>query len=224
MKKLILFLCVCFGLSLNAQNNAVGFGFNYTRALQDFQENLDKDPKGFTINYAKGLCQSPFKLNLGFGISMYAAGEYEYEMYVDQYGSTDLVTVSEEDCFYSYNASLRYMVKQDTRLRPYLEGRLGGVSFFSSRMGNGSDNFEDNTTFHGTALQTGLGGGMLFDLTKDGFLFLDFGVHALRGAHTFYRSIDLEDQIQTRQGLNYGRKESHTNNVNFNLSLFIMMD
>ncbi len=223
MKKLVTlsFLTCIFSLAIFSIANAqvaFGFGYNYTKPLQEYNENLEKDPKGVSIN----VLYNPAKLKNVYvgaevGVSMYANDSY-YLALRDSEGNDLTAEIDEEDCFFSYNALLRYFPSKDKLVNPYIESRIGAISFFSTSMAEEGfqDLYDSKTAFHGTALNFGIGGGAVFDISYN--LAIDVNATFNRGQHTFYRSIE-ESDINYRRNLDYGRHESKTNNLNFKIGI-----
>ena len=220
MKKLytalFVVLCLCaFNTDLLAQWN-IGLNFNYTTPLDQYDQNLAKDPKGFSMN----TLYSPFKgrhLMVGaeLGISMYANDEYD----IITSGGEE-IQIDEEDCFLSYHALLRYQLAPGQLFNPYVEGRLGGVSFFSTRMAEegAEEYFESETSFHGTAFNMSVGGGLALNVGPN--VAIDLGVSLNRGAKTDYRSIEAGD-ASLRRSLDYGVHKSYTHCMNYRLGILL---
>ncbi len=219
--KLQLFTLVFLFLFAQATTAQVsfGFGFNYTQALKEYQENLHKNPKGLSVNMLYKHHKLPnFRFGLEGGVSMYANDSYTMS-WEDESGETHFSEIDEEDCFFSYNANIKYfLVGDQKRVNPYLDARLGAVSFFSTRLSEDAPEalFDDKTHFHGTALMYGVGGGIVARIWQA--ISLDINVVANRGSHTDYRSIAADD-ANIKRDLDYGRKESYTPNINYKVGI-----
>ena len=171
MKKTLLLVVLAFSIipflnTLSAQS-VYGINFNAASPQGVYAENVTT-PMGLSFNYlhnnnkVKGLYYG-----VEFGVAMYASDEYDY----DFNGKT--IELSEEDCYLSYAGVVRYQFRQQKLLNPYVEGRVGGISYFSTIMSNDED-FENDTKFYGSSFSFGLGGGLAIHLCEN--MALDLGI------------------------------------------------
>ncbi len=214
---LVIILSLAFS-SLSEAQSYIGVNFNYMKALGEYGDNLTSNPRGIGFNYMFQPKSSfkHFYVGLQVGVSMYAMEGYNEAVWIDEELAT--IEVDEEDCFLSYSLTGRYYLVEDRLINPYLEMRFGGMSFFSTKLTEDKyDEYYDNsTTFHGTALQTGLGGGFSFHV-KDN-LWVDFNVIYNKGSHTNYRDIGSKD-VNFRLDPEASEFESYTGNLNFGLGV-----
>ncbi|MDH4058344.1 MAG: hypothetical protein OEU76_06245 [Cyclobacteriaceae bacterium] len=201
MKTLVaLFAFVTLAISIQAQN-MWGFNAKVYQTKGDFNKNVEAVPVGFSFNFLRGVNEK-FAIGAELGIAMYANNEYEYET------SSGPITIFEEDCFWTFHGDFRYFFYRTPTLKAYLQARLGLTTFFSSRTPEEeTPEFRETFDFHGTAFNTGLGGGMLINCKslfkkQPGSLNLDLGVALHSGSSTDYRymgegsqSVSLDDGI-----------------------------
>ncbi len=198
--------------------NYFGMQFSYMQPLNDYEKNLEVSPKGFGLNYMfKPKVFKKIYIGAQFGVSMYATDSYTLSVEIEQNEFLD-VEVEEEDCFLSYNLTGRYYFVENKLINPYIEGRIGGLSFFSTKMTDEDyDKYYDNSTaFFGTSFQKGIGGGFSYHV-KDN-LWMDFNVIYNSGTKTDYRNIGTSD-IAFRVDPELSKFESYTDNLNFNLGI-----
>ncbi|MEM9918417.1 MAG: outer membrane beta-barrel protein [Bacteroidota bacterium] len=192
-----------------------GIHFNYTSPLEEYNDNLVKDPLGFTLSTYYSPTKAPlWQFGAEIGVAMYANDSY----YTSLENGTR-VKIDEEDCFVTYHAIVKRYLYNGKRFNPYGEFRAGGVSFFSTRFAaeeKYEDDFEDNTTFHGTAFNLGLGGGISINLIEN--MMFDLGAIYNKGTRTHYRSIEPGEGAQVMP-LDFGRKESYVHSITFKLGI-----
>ena len=214
MKKTILLAIVAFSIipflnNLSAQS-AFGFNFNVATPQGVYAENVTT-PMGFSLNYLhnnnkiKGLYYG-----VEFGVSMYASDEYDYDF------NGKSIELSEEDCYLSYAGLVRYQFRNQKLLNPYVEGRVGGISYFSTIMSNDED-FEDDTKFYGSSFSFGLGGGLAIHLCE--YMALDLGITKAYGLDTNYRSVEKTAAADLKGDLDAGIKSSRTDFLNFKVGV-----
>ncbi len=214
---LLLFFFSCLSLQTEAQNY-IGFQFNYMQPLNDYENNLDAHPKGFGLSYMfKPEIFKKFYIGAQFGVSMYARDSYMQTVAIDENEILD-IEIEEEDCFFAYNVLGRYYLLEDKLINPYLEGRIGGLSFFSTKMTDEDYDkyYENSTSFYGTAFQLGTGGGLAIHVNDN--LWVDLNVLYNRGSRTKYRNIASSD-AEYRLNPELGKFESYTNNFNYALGV-----
>lgn len=194
-----------------------GVHYNISKPLQEYAANLHKNPQGISVSF---LHKSPKRGNLllggELGVSMYANEKYSIELTEGDLAGQSM-PIYEEDCYFRYNALARYVLVENRGLRPYLEAHLGGVSYFSTRLADDEfvDYFENVTKFHGTALNLGLGLGVLIKINS--CLGIDLAMSANRGSKALYRSVVQADTNNLRLSLNDGSYTSATHHLNFRL-------
>jgi len=215
MKKSLLSFKICL-LAIFATSNlltaqvGLGFNFNIADPSGDYAENVQL-PMGVSLNVlAENAKVKGLFYGIDFGVSMYAADSYDY----DFNGKT--IELSEEDCYLGYHGVVRYQFRMDKLIKPYVEGRVGGISYFSTLMGNDED-FVDESRFHGTSFTYGLGGGVLFSLCEK--MSLDIGVTSARGLDTNYRSVSKADPVELKSDLSAGIQSSRTDFLNYKIGV-----
>lgn len=220
MNKLPLLILICLSLlSLRTEaQNYMGIQFNYMQPLDEYKQNLDVHPKGIGLNYLfKPQIFKKMYIGAQIGISMYATDTY-FESVDFGDGSFQDIEVEEEDCFFSYNLVGRYYLVEDKLLNPYLEARFGGLSFFSTKMTDEEydEHYDNSTSFYGTSLQLGLGGGLSYHVVDN--FWIDFNVIYNRGSRADYRNIGAAD-VTYRVDTDLGKFESYVHNVNYSLGV-----
>jgi len=215
---LILALFTLIGTELTAQMS-FGFNFHHTEALDTYKENLHRNPNGILFSALfKPQKSKNFRYGIEFGISMYADENYFYELPTGEYAG-ETIEMYEEDCFFTYNAVARYSLNESATVTPYVEARLGGLSFFSTRMAADEaqeDYYNSITKFHGTALQGGLGGGLVWRVAP--CVAIDLGASYNLGTRADYRSIE-EGSIALRRSLDYGKYNSAIKSVGMRIGV-----
>ncbi len=215
---LLLLLC-CFAISAAQGQASFGMNFNIAKPMQEYAENLSTAPKGFSTDVVFRVKETNLSVGGEIGVSMFYNDQHLRELADEGYPGA-FIEVDEEDCFLNYNAVVRYHVFKRAIVNPYIEGRLGGTSFFSTQIATEyTDLFEDKTKFHGTAFNAGIGGGVhiRFGNVPVG---LDLAALANSGSFTNYRSINPE-KIDTGVSLRMadGQYESKTNHLNFRIGV-----
>jgi len=212
-----LLLCVLSISFVQAQSNAsFGLNFNLASPQQEFKENINRLPTGISFDALGRIKESRLSIGGELGVAMFFDDEFMYELREEGHPG-EFIELYEEDCYLTYAAVTRYSAFKHAFINPYLEGRLGGTSFFSTRMAvEDTPLFEDNTRFHGTSFNAGIGAGFQVNFCSTP-LSLDFAALANVGTHTVYRSI-----TDTKGGairLSDGRVASKTNHINFRFGL-----
>lgn len=210
-------LLICFALPATAQSY-LGIEFNYMQPLHEYGKNLEVHPKGFGLSYMyKPQIFQKFYIGAQLGVSMYATDSYN-ESVRNKENERVNIEINEEDCFVSYGLIGRYFLIEDRLINPYIEARLGGLSFFSTKMTDDEHDeyFENSTTFYGTTIQLGLGGGFSYHV-KDN-LWIDLNMVYNRGGRADYRNIGASDAVH-RANAELGKFESYTDNFNYSLGV-----
>ncbi|NNM16617.1 MAG: hypothetical protein HKO56_08165 [Bacteroidia bacterium] len=217
---LIVLLFISSAPLIHAQSLG-GLNFIYNQALKDYKHNINSSPMGISFIGLYAIPESKFSIGAELGVSMFANEEYTKDLTEEGYAGA-MVEVYEEDCYISYHAVTRYTISENTMLSPYLEGKLGGISFFNDKVyekptgPNAPKKIKDKTEFLGTSFQYGMGAGMLLQLD---YIFpslpsevkLDFGFTLFNGTETNYRSVNYtEDIVRSNTDVEY---TSRTNNI-----------
>ena len=182
----VIIVFICFG-SIQAQNS-MAFSIKAYETKADFHKNVNALPVGFSFSYLRSIEESRFSYGGEFGVAMYN----NETINVTENGTT--FQVDEEDCFLTFHAFLRYDMYENNWSKVYAEARMGATTFFSSRIAEDYESdFESDFDFHGTAFNTGFGGGLLvnpasvFNKEEGGDFWLDFGVSFNSGSKANYR-------------------------------------
>ena len=223
----IFFFSILILGSLNgAGQYRVGMGLDYYRPQQRFGKNVQNSPIGISFNGLYQFPKSKFSLGADMGVAMYANQTYDYDLR-EEGAPGETVRVDEEDCFLHVNAIARYNIYEDRLVQTYAELRSGVYTFFSSRVAEGDHRlYDDQTEFHGTSFNTGLGGGVslnlthLFGGTSTNPIFLDFNSTYNSGTRATYRNMGNEDQAV---GLDSGKYRSLVNHISFKLGFSIQL-
>jgi len=219
MKTYLLPILLCvFSVSLiQAQSNtSFGLNFNLANPQQEFKDNINHLPKGISFDVISRIKDSRLSVGGELGVAMFFDDEFMYEL-SEEGRPGEFIELYEEDCYLSYAAVTRYSAFKHAFINPYLEGRLGGTSFFSTRMAvESTPHFEDHTRFHGTSFNMGIGAGVQINFCQTP-LSLDLATIANSGTYAVYRSIQNTNNGAIR--LSDGRVASKTNHLNFRLGL-----
>ena len=219
-KHLLIILFVFAVMSISAQKS-MNFQYLHTIPVGDFQENLMHRPSGIAFEFMF----SPTKVkNLQLGASL------SVSMYQNENHSGDIaisstqnayVATNEDDCFYTYQGIGRYFLSnQQSRLRPYFQGQLGGATFFStlSLTEDPEGAFTEDTRSHGTALLAGIGGGIAFKV-YDAF-YIDASMTYNESSVTNYRTSPESDiGAQYRIDLSSHQERSKVNHLALKLGM-----
>ncbi len=206
---MLVFLTGLFYSPLSAQS-AFGFNFNIANPQGAYAENVTR-PMGVTINYLKDIQKlKGLYYGVEVGVAMYAADEYDH----DFNGKT--IKLSEEDCYLSYAAVVRYHFRDQKIWNPYVEGRAGGISYFSTLLSNEND-FEDQNKFYGSTFSYGFGGGIAVRLCEQ--VALDVGLAKAYGLDTNYRSVEKTAPADLKGNLDAGIKSSRTDFLNVKIGV-----
>ncbi len=152
------------------------------------------------------------------GVAMYSNDSYSLQT------DNGEIQVDEEDCFWTMHGVAQYTVYRTELIRTYAEGRIGATTFFSSRISEDpSADFDDEFEFHGTAFNTGLGGGVTINLgrlfgSERNELNLDLGAKLHSGSNASYR--EMQD-VQQSTSLNQGTYRSLTHYMGYHFGLLV---
>jgi hypothetical protein len=204
-----------------------GMSFNYNEALKDFKHNIQSSPLGISFYGLNNLGESGFSIGGELGVSMFANEDYTQDL-TDMGYPGAMVDVYEEDCYLSYYAVSRYQLSDETMFVPYIEGKIGGISFFNDKVydtpygPNAPDKLKDKSKFLGTSFQYGFGGGVYLQLSHiftgmGDQLLVDFGFTMMNGSKTNYRSVNYTEEVVKKS--NDVEYLSKTNNIAYHLGV-----
>lgn len=227
MKKATFLLFILVGVistSYSQTPKIINLNFNSYGAVHNFRDNITKNPLGVSISFLWAPENSKFQYGLEYGIAMYSANDYQYEL-INEGRPGEFVNVYEEDCFMKYHLVGRYLPYSSSLATTYIEARAGFSSFFSSKTGEEENQyFEDEFEFHGTAFNTALGAGVMinlnhiFDKERETInpVFIDIGATYNSGSKAEYRNM-AEGQVIS--DLDHGRFRSKTNTMNYKVGI-----
>lgn len=215
---LILFLAVAWSPFLIQAQWSLGINAKVYDPKGAFNTNVEGVAGGISF---KGLRTTEGgRLSYGgeLGVAMYSVETYDLEV------NGGIEEVTEEDCFWTVHGVAQYTVYQNEFVRSYTEVRVGLTNFFSSILPtNEYSDYSGEFRSHGTAFNTGFGGGAAFNLGRifkgepNGFN-IDLGVNLHSGSATNYRDRDSVDQPLT---LESGMYRSLTTYVGYRLGLMV---
>lgn len=209
--RVILILLFIFPFCAIAQQNFLGINIKVYDPISDFDKNISGSvPAGISLNYLRKPIDSRFFYGGELGIAMYSTNDYTL-----QYNGQN-IKVNEEDCFWTIHGVVRYDIFQTDKFITYAEGRLGLTTFFSSTMPlEDNSDYEGEFSFHGTAFNTGLGGGVMYSLGK---VWLNAGANLHSGTNSTYRYMPESNQSIT---FDEGKYKSLTHYVGYRLGVLI---
>ena len=208
---ILLFASVCF-----AQKNRFGASFKVYSPISKFKENINSAiPVGISLNYLRLSEVSRFSFGGEFGLAMYSSKDYT----IDRHGGVEL-KVKEEDRFWTIHGVVRYDVYRTEKMVTYAEGRIGITTFFStgSTASPVGRHPENDSKIHGTAFNTGLGGGILYQIFDK--LWINAGVNLHSGNTANYRYIPKSEGT-TAPTLEDGDHQSLTHYVGYRLGVSV---
>lgn len=204
------------------RTKVITLNMNSYQAVENFRENITKNPFGLSLSFLWQSNNERFQYGLEYGIAMYSAKEYSYEL-IEEGRPGQFVDIYEEDCFMKYHAVARYLPYRTPTISTYLEARAGFSSFFSSRTAMEETNlYDDQFEFHGTSFNTAFGGGLmvnmgeLFNAGWNTPIYLDLGATFNTGSRADYRNMTGGE---VAQGLRHGTYNSTTNSTNYKVGL-----
>lgn len=212
---LALVLTITWGIA-----QTIGINGSVFQATGQFNQNIDRNPAGLSINYTQALGRSQ-KLHIGgeLGVAMYTYDEYMVE---NHHGEEELMY--EEDCFWTAHALAQYSVYRTPMFNMYVEGRVGVTTFFSSKDPLDEDSeLESEFSWHGRAFNSGIGGGVKINLSglfygnpndRD-LLWLDLAGTMNSGSRSDYRHVSEGAHLT----LDDGHYRSLTNYAHFRVGL-----
>jgi hypothetical protein len=223
MKQIITTILLVFTFSIFSQAQSMwGINMNIYQTKGDFNKNVEAVPVGISLSYLHRIKESKFSVGAEFGIAMYADNEYKYEL-----PSGEILTIDEEDCFWTLHADVRYYAYEVPALKAYVQGRLGMTTFFSSVTPRyPTPEFQETFQFHGTAFNLGIGGGALINFKalfnnekKQGVANLDLGINVHTGTSTEYRYMPEGTKPMS---LDEGTFQSVTNYVDYRIGIVLI--
>lgn len=188
----------------------------------EFNTNVEGIAGGISFRGIRNSTNGRWSYGGEIGVAMYSNDQYD----ITTEGGRQ-IEVEEEDCFWTLHGLVQYTAFQNEAVRLYGEGRIGMTTFFSSTTAlSGNSDFEDEFEFHGTAFNTGFGGGVTMNIGK---VFtgernpfnLDAGVAIHSGSNAVYRDMDAVD---TPAPLDAGKFRSLTHYVGYRFGLLISLD
>lgn len=224
MKLLTTILINLAFLSFVVAQKGMTFHYLHTIPVGEFNEHLMHKPSGISFEFMA----SPFKdkklqLGVNISVSMYQNEDYEGEVEIQSFQKA-YVETNEDDCFYTYQAFVRYYLQAEQKLlRPYIQGQAGGATFFStlSVLEDAEDAFDDKTRNHGTALLAGLGAGMAIKIFDS--MYLDASLTYNSSSTTNYRtSPEQETKAQYRIDLSSHQQKTKVDHLALKLGMNIV--
>jgi hypothetical protein len=221
MKKtafLLLLLLGFSGISSKVLSQSFGFGVDVYRPGKDLAKELDHTPGGVSFQLLMPLMFNG-KLSAGadLGVAMYTGEYYDYE-----YEPGQTVEIFEEDCFYKVHLLLRYKLWNDKLLMPFVEARTGFTTFFSDRYPQEEVGYEGGHSTHGTAFNTGVGGGLMLNFIRlisrnaPEMMYFITSVSFINGNQADYRDMS---KVELASSLEEGVYRSKTGMMLFNIGM-----
>lgn len=219
MKASLLIILVClFSLSATAQWD-LGIDIKVYDPVGEFNTNVDGVAGGLSLRGIRNSANGRWSYGGELGVAMYSQDQYDVTL-----PSGDQIEVDEEDCFWTLHGLVQYTLFQNEAIRTYGEGRVGVTTFFSSTIAlTENSEFSDEFEFHGTAFNTGLGGGVTLNIGKiftgerNEFNF-DAGVAVHSGSNAVYRDMDAVDTPGSLDDANF---RSLTHYVGYRFGLLV---
>ena len=176
----------------NAQYD-IGVNLKVYNPTGQLDKNIENLPVGFSLTGFRRI-KDKFSIGTELGVSMYANDTRQHELREEGYPG-QYTEVNEEDCFWTAHLIGQYNLRRGDFYTLYAEGRLGITTFFSAITSTDyDDRFEDEFEFHGTALNTAMGMGVLLDPFKNkGWgipVKLDLAINMHSGSRADYRNFE----------------------------------
>lgn len=187
----------------------------------EFNQNVAGVAGGLSFRGIRNSASGRWSYGGELGVAMYSRDQYDITT-----ESGNRIEIEEEDCFWTLHGLVQYTIFQNEAIRTYGEGRVGMTTFFSSSIAlTETTEFDDQFKFHGTAFNTGLGGGVTLNLGK---VFngernawnLDGGVAVHSGSNAVYRDMDAVD---TPASFEEARFRSLTHYIGYRFGLLISL-
>lgn len=184
-----------------------------------FNSNVEGVAGGLSFRGIRNSTAGRWSYGGEIGVAMYSNDQYDVTL-----PSGNQIQVDEEDCFWTVHGLVQYTLFQNEAIRTYGEGRIGMTTFFSSTTSLAeTSEFDDEFEFHGTAFNTGLGGGVTLNIGKiftgvrnEFNLYTGVNVHS--GTNAVYRDMDAVD---TPAPLDAGKFKSLTHYVGYRFGLLV---
>ena len=215
---ILVLLAVLASLSASAQWD-LGIDIKVYDPVGEFNTNVDGVAGGVSLRGIRNSANGRWAYGGEIGVAMYSNDQYDVTL-----PSGTQIEVGEEDCFWTFHGLVQYTLFQNEAIRTYGEGRVGMTTFFSSTIAlSETSEFDDEFEFHGTAFNTGLGGGVTLNIGK---IFtgernkfnLDAGVAVHSGSNAVYRDMDAVDTQASLADANF---RSLTHYVGYRFGLLI---
>lgn len=192
------------------QQSTLGINIKVYDPISQFKENINKAvPAGISINYLRSRENSRYSFGGEAGVAMYSSTDYE----LNYRGQN--VDVNEEDCFWTFHGVARYDLVRTEKFISYVEARAGLTTFFSSTVAIHPDSsYPGEFSFHGSAFNTGLGGGLLFRVAERAWINAGANLHS--GSKVNYRYIAESNSSMT---LTDGKYNSLTHYMGYRLGV-----
>lgn len=221
MGKLLLSILFIFGsLSLWAQKS-MNFQYLHTIPIGEFQDNLMHRPSGIAFEYMMSpLKDKKLQIGASVSVSMYQNEDHTGEIAISSTENA-YVETNEDDCFYTYQGVARYYFTEEQKfIRPYVQGLVGGATFFSSLSftENPENAFDAETRTHGSTLLTGVGGGLAFRIFDGAYMDASLTYNA-SGQTTYRASPESDSSIQYRVDLGSHQNTSRVNHLALKIGL-----
>lgn len=201
----------------------MGFYYNHMIALDEFADNTKTHIGGFTTNFLfTPLKNKNIAFGGEFGVSMYANEDFEYTI-IEGTSLGQFADVNQDDCFIQYGLVMRYyMANEFSTVRPYVEPRVGGMTFFSTlTQGELCEvDYQSETEYHGTTLSLGTGLGLLFNIND--LVLVDLNAAYNRSGKTNYRQLPDKNEVSYRLDLDDNIHESKTDNFSIRLGMVVL--
>ncbi len=223
MKQVLTFI-IFFSFIANSISQS-SMSFYYVHALPQglYQDNLQHQPSGIALEYMRDIKQVN-RLQLGgyINVAMYQNEDFEGQTNVSQFQRA-YVETNEDDCYYIYQAVLRYFLN-DTKsfMTPYVQLQAGGTTFFSNLAVTEApgDSLESATRHHGTTWLAGLSAGTLVYINEAISAHLSMGYNF--SGNTEYRSTpELDDLALYRVSLDEHLVESKVEHISVQVGFYM---
>jgi len=191
-----------------------------------FNHNIDRPPGGISISSVYQKEESRLSWGGELGVAMYANERYLLDLSDHGYPG-ESVEVDEEDCFWTLHGFARYDLIKETNFKTFAEARIGMTTFFSSRLAlEDNPRINDEFKFHGTAFNTGIGGGIAINPAgifskSPGRFWIEIAALYNSGSNTQYRHIS--ESVNSQLNLEDGRYRSLTNYIDYRLGFMFTL-
>ncbi len=225
MKSLLLsFTIILLSITFLSGQNNIGFYYNHTMPLGTFADNAESQVGGFMCTAMfRPLKNKRFALGGELGVSMYANDDFEYTV-TDGDFQGRYIQVNQDDCFLQYGVNARYYLtdlEAKKLINPYVEPRLGGMSFFST-LTQGEEcevDYNSETETHGTTVYAGAGAGIICQINN--FCLIDLNAIYNKSGTSAYRHIPEPENVTYRLELTDHMYESRTDHISLRLGMMV---